>query len=137
MDRPHRIVLVEDSQTQALKLSYVLEKDATEPERLHKAEAWKQQGRRRGREAAGPSEENPRGRSQPREQKRPWAAYVARDKLSDSEREQLVKEGKCFLCKQPGHRTADVAHGKYTCPARIHEKPLSNGVKKPTFKKNH
>ena len=105
--------------------SYVLEKDATEPERLRKAEAWKQQGRRRGREAASSVPEgNPRGRQQP-EQKRPRTAYAARDKLSDSEREQLAKEGKCFLCKQPGHRAADVAHGKFVCPSRTNKKPSS------------
>ena len=114
--------------------SYVLERDAAEPERCSKAASeapWQQPRRRRARDETGTSSgDKP-------QHKRPRSATAARDKLGPNEREQLMRDGRCFLCKQQGHRASDVVSSstgpKFVCPSRAAEKPSS--LKSKTKKK--
>jgi len=88
---------------------------------------WKKPKRRRGQEETGGPERPPQ---------RPRQRYAARDKLQSSERKKLMKEGRCFACRQTGHRASDEVASpngpKFVCPARDTEKPVLR--KKPKKK---
>jgi len=114
---------------------FLVEKDATEPDRcrrpLPEESSFQQPNRRRERAApAQPGGKQGGSSSSAPAAKKPRTEYAGTNKLAPEVREQLMAEGKCFRCKQPGHRASEVketsAGPKFVCPQRSTERPPAN-----------